>query len=122
MRQKIMLFLSRVIGHDWTKILAILGTIWAASLAAEHRISVIEADQAKEIEIRQKEQKAETEARLQREAELWKTIKDLQSAMKMFGDQHEKMLENQIRVVTLLEQIDKRHYIEDIREGRTRPH
>jgi hypothetical protein len=82
---------DKFVRHDWTKVIAIILTMVGLALAAEHRQTLNEDAIAANV-----------------------------AAVKVIKDHQDKMDEvisalqmNQIRVVTILDGIDKRHTIED---------
>lgn len=79
--------------------IALIVTLVGLAIAAEKRITTIEVKTAQEIQ-----------ARLEQDNAMLSAIQKLQ-------DVTSKLSENQVRVVTILETIDKRHNLEDARRA-----
>ena len=83
--------IGRVLNHDWVKVGAVIVALVSLVVAAEHRVTVVE----------------------ERQTELARIVAGLQLEMKNFQDAQVVIQANQVRVVTILEQIDRRHQTED---------
>lgn len=79
--------------------IALIVTLVGLAIAAERRITTIEVKTA-----------IETQARVDQDRAMLEAIQRLQDQTKMLS-------ENQVKVVTLLDSIDKRHYLEDERRA-----
>lgn len=83
--------IRQVVHHDWTKVVAIIVTLVSLALAAEHRQTLVEEAVAANVE----------------------TIKVIKDRQDKTDDLILQIQLNQMKVVTLLDEIDKRHSLED---------